>query len=141
MAECSTPHVGPDICGLKLRAQTAQLATRLSNPWFVLSQALAYISLSLLHLRHSLPALEQGRAFPPLDGHPEANVIAEILHFLTLSYLFAIYALSLYHWSRLHFKARELVWAGSTGLERFAGQLDGYLDVCRLSPHRRHLQR
>ena len=104
----------PDTCGLWLRAQTELLAKGLSKRWwFVLSQALGYTFLSLLHLWHSLPALEQGRVPAPLGAELKANPVAETLHFLTLSYLFAIYALSLYYWSRLNLKRRELVWAGS----------------------------
>jgi len=104
----------PDTCGLWLRAQTELLAKGLSKRWwFVLSQALGYTFLSLLHLWHSLPALEQGRVPAPLGAELKANPVVETLHFLTLSYLFAIYALSLCHWSRLNLKARELLWAGS----------------------------
>ena len=103
----------PGAWGLRLRAQAERLAIHLSNRWwFVLSQALGYTFLSLLHLWQSLPEIEQGRVFP-LGGDLKANPLAEIFQFLTLSYLFAIYALTLRHWSRLNLKARELVWAGS----------------------------
>jgi hypothetical protein len=103
----------PGAWGLRLRAQAERLATHLSNRrWFVLSQALGYIFLSLLHLWQSLPEMEQRRVFP-LGGYLKANPLAEIFQFLTLSYLFTIYALTLRYWSRLNLKPPDLVWAGS----------------------------
>jgi alpha-1,6-mannosyltransferase len=99
-------------CCVSLRAQTERLAAGLSNRrWFVLSQALGYAFLLLLHLWYSQLWLDQGRAFPGL-GH-EGNFVAQILQFLTLSYLFSIFALSLRYWSRLDLTARELAWSGS----------------------------
>jgi len=91
-----------------------RLATRLSNKWrFLLAQALGYIILSLLHLWNSLPALLHGQPFPSLGVvAPSKPVnVSEILQLLTLSYLFALYALSLRYWSHLNLKVRELAWA------------------------------
>jgi len=81
--------------------------------WFVLSQALGYSVLSLLHLRHSLPALEQGRLFIDLDYGGDANRGIAILQFLTLGYLFAIYALTLQYWSRLNLTVRGVSWTAA----------------------------
>src|SRR5262249_30410373 len=76
--------------------------------------AVGYIILSLLHLWNSLPALLQGRPFPLLGGLPpfqSYHAVLEAVDLLTLSYLFAIYGLSLHYWSHFNLKARELVWA------------------------------
>jgi hypothetical protein len=113
--------------------------------WFVLSQALGYSVLSLLHLRHSLPALEQGRLFIDLDYGGDANRGIAILQFLTLGYLFAIYALTLQYWSRLNLTVRGVSLDGGgdwgTCVERAAGELDGPFYVRRVWTHRRRLRR
>ena len=71
----------------------------------------AYVSLFVIHLRHSLPSLGAGRVPPDLGYSVGASPTLQFLQILCLAYLFMVYGLTLWNWRRLNLKPRNLAWS------------------------------
>lgn len=68
--------------------------------------------LALTHFQHSAAALAAQTVYPDLGASAQSGPLIEIIHTSILIYLFALYFLTLFNWSRLNFRLRDLIWIG-----------------------------